>query len=701
MNKYIYRLNSKVEYLQSARYEAQLRAINGIKSVLIKDDQLNIFCEHHISKDELDIIIANILFEHLVKKTKKENNDNINEDFEHHKKSAISALLGLAGFEIVKRLMPQLYISSRLLRSLCVLYIAKDIFKEGINEAIAQKRPNADTLTITAVLASLFANKAESSLSLLAISNFAEALTMLAAKKARSNICDLLALDVQEAWIINDEGREQKVDIKFVKPGMVVSFHTGEKICVDGKVVSGKAAVDQSAITGESIPANISEGKMVYAGSTIRLGQISVLVDHVGDETSIARIVHMIEDAHNRRAPVQHFADSMATTLVPVSFIAATVVFAITRDWQRVLNMLFIDFSCGLKLSTATAMSAAISKAAKEGILVKGGSFIEQASNIDTVILDKTGTITKGKPTIVNVTCFDNVNENTILALAACVEEHSSHPMAVAILEEVKSRKLYIPEHISTNTVVSRGIEAMVGDFNGLKGGEVLIGSKTFMIERNVVGLELITERKVSANGSLIYMSLNNKLLAILEISDPIREDFKRTINRLRLNGIEEITMLTGDNKEVASNIASYLGLDHFDAEVLPEDKASYVLKKQRTSTVLMVGDGINDAPALAYADIGVAMGRGCTDTAMQTADVTINSEDPLKLPLLINLGKRTMHIVHQNFMATIGINTAAMMLGALGYITPLFASVVHNAATLGVVLNSTRILFNQNKKSN
>ena len=624
---------------------------------------------------------------------KKEEHEDIGAELEHHKRSAIISLVGLGAFELLRRFNPTLYASTTMLRSAMVLLMSMDLLRSGVRDAIKERRPNAETLTVTAIIASVLAKKPESSLSLLAISHFAEGLTTLAAKKARKNITDLVSLESQEVWVSDEKGFERKVPVDQVKPGMVVSIHDGEKICVDGVIVKGQAAVDQAAITGESVPASKKVGDKVFAGSNIRLGEITVRVEKVGDDTSIARIVHLVEDAQNRRAPIQSYADHMATSLVPVSFIAAAVVYLVTHDLQRVLNMLFIDFSCGLKLSTATAMSAAISRLAKDGVLVKGGSFIEQAASIDTVVLDKTGTITKGHPEVVNVDTTDQLKVNTILALAASAEEHSSHPMAIAILEETNKRQLQVPPHIDTRNVIARGIEAEIGPYEEFEGGTVLVGSRTFMQERQVSGLNEYVEKRVSATGSLIYIAANGKLVGVIESSDPVRTDFKRAINRMRFAGIEEIVMLTGDNEATAAKIAGTLGLDTYKAEVLPEDKASFVANLQRTSSVLMVGDGINDAPALAYADIGVAMGTSCTDTAMETADVTINSEDPLKLPQFIALGQRTMRIVHQNFAVTIAVNTAAMMMGALGFINPLLASIVHNASTLGVVLNSARVL--------
>lgn len=707
-----YPFPNNYDYMQRCVLEAKARTIRGVVAASFEKDCVKLWTEPGQKYLKTGVLLSKLIGKDLVSsgteaikqgvsrlKPEKADTD-INSELKNHRNGALISLVSIGLFSLIRRVNPTLYSSLLILRSLGVMVMALDLMKSGIKDAIKDKRPNADTLTVTAVLASVAAGKPESSMSLLALSNFAEMLTVMAAQKARKNISSLVALDVQEVWAHDENGQEVRIPVQQVKPGMIVSIHTGEKICVDGTVKFGSAAVDQAAITGESTPVAKNPGDKVYAGSNIRLGEIEVMVEKTGDDTSLSRIVHMVEDAQSRRAPIQNYADHMAASLVPVSFIAAIMVYAATRDWQRVLNMLFIDFSCGLKLSTATAMSAAISRAAKEGILVKGGSFIESASQIDTVVLDKTGTITRGHPQIVKITAAEGMSENVLLQMAASAEIHSSHPLAVAILEEVKKRELDIPHHLDTKTVIARGIEAHLPAFDGCPGGQVLVGSKSFMEESEVEGLSLLTPKKSEAVGSFIYIALNKKLSGILEISDPVRTEFKRAINRMRYNGIEEIVMLTGDNKEAAKAIADSLGLDGYKAEVMPEDKASFVSKKQRTSSVLMVGDGINDAPALAYADIGVAMGTACTDTATESADVTINSEDPLKLPRFISIGKRTMALVHQNFAVTIAVNTAAMMLGALGFITPLLASVVHNASTLGVVLNSARILIPEKKRN-
>ena len=414
-------------------------------------------------------------------------------------------------------------------------------------------------------------------------------------------------------------------------------------------------------------------------------------MEKVGQDTSLAHIVHLVEEAQAQRAPVQNFADRMADLLVPVTLFGAIIVYGATRDWQRVLNLLFIDFSCGLKLSTATAISASIAAAAKRGILVKGGHYIEALAEADTVVLDKTGTITVGIPQISAVETLEGVTEEETILLAASAEMHSVHPLAVAIQKYVREQGWEVPQHKSSKTIVARGMQARVPDFGAYKGGNVLVGSRKFMEESGVTGTDAIGQEVIAP--SRIYVARNKKLLGVIGINDPIRPQMKKTLNQMRRYGIDEIVMLTGDSTEVAKNVAREMDIDAYYAEVLPEDKADYVRKFKERGCIMMVGDGINDAPALAFANVGVSLGGRQTDIAAESSAVTIRSEDPGELMTALQLGRRTMNLIHQNFMATLTVNSAAMLLGALGIINPLWAAIIHNTSTLAVVLNSARIL--------
>ena len=612
-----------------------------------------------------------------------------------YRRDALFSLASFAGMEVLKRTSPQLFWSMKVVRSLLVLAIARKFIRNGVQGMVKEHRPNADTLTATAVIASVLAGKPESSLTLLAISNGAEMLTSYAAERARTQISGLLSLDQRYVWLVDGEV-ERKVPIEQVKAGDIIAAHTGEKIVIDGRVLRGDAAINQASITGESNPAMKHKGMPVYAGSVVEAGELVIAVEKVGKDTSLAHIVHLVEEAQTRKAPVQNFADQMANFLVPISFLGAAIVYGATRDWQRVLNLLIIDFSCGLKLSTATAISAAIGAAAKRGILVKGGNYIEALAETDTVVLDKTGTLTVGVPQIAFVKTAGGVTEKETVLLAASAELHSVHPLAVAIQKYVKEHDWKTPHHKSSKTIVARGMQAEVPDFDGFPGGVIRVGSKKFLRENGIADDAQLDAGLLGKN--LLYVARNEKLIGVIGIEDPIRPKMKKTLNQMRRYGIDEIVMLTGDSKAVAQEVARSMDIDSYHAEILPEDKSSYVNKLKQRGTVMMVGDGINDAPALAFADVGVSLGGRQTDIAAESSAVTIHSEDPSRLMEALQLGRRTMDLVQQNFMATILVNSGAMLLGALGKINPLWAAVIHNTATLAVVLNSCRILRPQRK---
>lgn len=695
LNFYRFPLTKHLNPLQRNNLKMKIYSIKNVVLVRFCPSAVQVFYKDNVDKSA---VYAAMGYNVAPTVPKIPSQKNISEELNAYKRDAIISLVGFVGLQALKKFAPQAYISLKIARSLFVLGIARNVIRSGIEGLIKNGQPNADTLTSTAVIASVLAGKPESSLSLMTLSNVAEMLTIYAAERARKHISSLLKLDQQFVWRVADDGHEEKIPIEQIKVNDVIAVHTGEKICVDGIVISGNAAIDQASITGESNPAMKGEHDVVYAGSVVQGGQLTVLVQKVGDDTSLARIVHLVEDAQTRRAPVQNFADRMANMLVPISFIGAAIVYGATRDWQRVLNLLFIDFSCGLKLSTATAISAAVATAAKQGILIKGGNYIEALADIDTVVMDKTGTITIGMPKISAVYTVEGVCEKELILLAASAEIHSVHPLAVAILNYVEEKGWQVPDHIDSDTVVAHGMEANVADFENFKGGNIIVGSRHFMTDRNVSGLDNFEDKNIPAGYNILYAARDNKLMGVIVINDPIRPQMKKTFNQMRRHGIDEIVMLTGDSKDVAATVAQKMGIDSYFAEILPEDKANIVNYLQRNGHVLMVGDGINDAPALAFADVGVALGGRRTDIAVESSDITINSDNPTKLMDALVLGQNTMRLIRQNFTATITINSAAMLLGALGKINPLVAAIIHNTATLAVVLNSASILMAKQK---
>lgn len=685
-----FHLQAALNREERAKLAAKIRRNRNIVAVTVEERRVHIWYKRQMTAYQLREI-QQLLIETV--KRLQEVAVTPAERLAEYRRDAVISLAGFAAMEVLKRTSPQLFAGAKVMRSLLVLGIARKFIQNGVSGVVKEHQPNADTLTATAVIASVLAGKPESSLTLLALSNGAEMLTSYAAEKARTHISGLLSLDQRYVWLVEGDV-EKKVPVEQVKVGDVIAAHTGEKIVVDGRVISGDAAVNQASITGESNPAMKHADSPVYAGSVVEAGELVIKVEKVGKDTSLAHIVHLVEEAQNRKAPVQNFADKMANFLVPVSFIGAGIVYGATRDWQRVLNLLFIDFSCGLKLSTATAMSAAIGAAAKRGILVKGGNYIEALAETDTVVLDKTGTLTVGVPQIAFTKTAKGVAEKEMILLASSAEQHSVHPLAVAIQKYVQEKEWTSPPHKSTKTIVARGMKADVPDFENYKGGIIRVGSMKFMRENGIEDTERLAEGLSFKN--LLYVARDKQLIGVIGIEDPIRPKMKKTLNQMRRHGVDEIVMLTGDSKAVAAEVAHSMDIDSYHAEILPEDKSHYVNKLKQRGTVMMVGDGINDAPALAFSDVGVSLGGRQTDIAAESSAVTIHSEDPERLIETLQLGRRTMDLVHQNFMATILVNSSAMLLGALGKISPLWAAVIHNTATLAVVLNSCRILNNQ-----
>ena len=577
-------------------------------------------------------------------------------------------------------------------KTLSTVSLALPVLKNGIYSLIQNKRPNADTLSSTAIVSSIILGSERTALTIMILEKFAELLTVYTMKKTRGVIKDMLSVGENYVWKqSDDENTAKKVPIEEISKGDFILVQTGEKISVDGTIEKGEAIIDQSAITGEYMPVTKKAGEEVFAGTLLKSGNITVKAEKVGDDRTASRIIKLVEDAAFNKADIQSYADTFSAQLIPLNFLLAGIVYVSTKNLQKALSMLVIDYSCGIRLSTATAFSASINTAAKNGILIKGSNYLEELSRSDTVIFDKTGTITEGKPKIQTLKTFGkNMKDNRMLALAAAAEETSSHPLASAILNEIKNRGLKIPKHKESVIKVARGIETFVNK------DIIRVGSLKYM-EENGISLEVASDivKGMQNRGEIvIYVAKNNDLIGVIGVSDPPRENIKKAMNRLRNQGIGDIVLLTGDLRQQAETIASRMSMDRYESELLPEDKAKDILKfRSIGSKVIMIGDGINDAPALSYANVGIALGSSRTDIAMEAADVTITSDDPLLIPGVIGLAKNTVKIIKQNFAMAIGINSFALVLGATGLLPAIYSSILHNSITILVVGNSLRLL--------
>ena len=573
------------------------------------------------------------------------------------------------------------------MQALASLGLSAPIAKSALDGLKRDLRPNADFLTVTSIVASLLLGNANSALMILALSDLAEMMTAYTIEKTRASIKQMLSVEDGSVWKVNPEGGLTRCPISETHVGDLIEAHTGEKIAVDGTARSGSAVVDQSAITGEFVPVERHEGGEVFAGTVVKNGNIRIEARKVGDETVVSRIVGMVEASELKKAPIQRYADRFSNYLVPLNFLLSLTVGLATRNPQKALKMLVIDYSCGIKLSTATAFSAAINSAVKQGILIKGGAYIEQMSEANTVLLDKTGTITEGRPKVVSAQVLaDDMDEREVLALAMAAEETSSHPLAGAILAYGAEQGVKIPAHTEVVTEVSRGSRTEV------EGRTVRVGNLKFMRENGVSAPRTLPE----PGGAIAnYVGVDGGIVGVLFAMDSPRENVRRAVNSLRYDGVGDIELLTGDMDAQAALVAELIGADGYQAQLLPEEKAEAVLKLQTHGNgVVMVGDGINDAPALAYADVGISLGGKSTDIAIETSDVVISRDDPMMIYALRRLSRETMRIVQQNFAMVVGINTVGLILGASSGISVMLSALMHNMSTILVVANSLRLMF-------
>ena len=691
--------------------EKQLLQVRYIKSVeisLITGTILIYFEDVSLSDQNLINLIQNTLNSHIFEICKNEKVEKsskyvierkLQEESPKEIVKKIIATAGLLGYNLFFKPKGTVALTGirRFLNynTLSTLALAMPVLKNGVNSLIKNKRPNADTLSSSAIISSILLGKESAALTIMFLEEVSELLTVYTMEKTRGAIKDMLSVGENYVWKEISEDNVKRVPIEEIQKDDIIVVQTGEKISVDGKIIKGEALIDQSSITGEYMPIKKSKGDDVYAGTIVKNGNISIIAEKVGDDRTVSRIIKLVEDANSNKADIQNYADTFSAQLIPLNFILAGIVYASTRSLTKAMSMLVIDYSCGIRLSTAVAFSAAINTAAKNGILVKGSNFIEELSKAETVIFDKTGTITEGKPKVQSIEIFDNsISENEMIGLAGAAEEQSSHPLATAIMSEIKDRGIEIPKHNKIKTVVSRGVETKIG--KGKDAITIRVGSKKYMLENNVdLTLATNAERGIISRGEIgLYVAQNEKIIGLIGVSDPPRENIKKAINRLRNYGVDDIVLLTGDLRQQAETIASRMSIDRYESELLPEDKAKNILKFQsKGSNVIMIGDGVNDAPALSYANVGVALGSTRTDVAMEAADITITQDNPLLVPGVIGLSKNTVKTIKENFAMVIGLNTFALVLGATGILAPIYASVLHNSTTILVVMNSLKLL--------
>ncbi|QGW33847.1 putative copper-exporting P-type ATPase V [Mycobacterium avium subsp. avium] len=564
-------------------------------------------------------------------------------------------------------------------------------FLRGALRSLRSGRAGTDALVSAATVASLVLRENVVALTVLWLLNIGEYLQDLTLRRTRRAISELLRGSQDTAWI-RLEHNEIQVTTDTLQIGDEVVVHDHVAIPVDGEVIDGEAIVDQSAITGENLPVSVVVGMPVHAGSVVVRGRLVVRARAVGNQTTIGRIITRVEEAQHDRAPIQTVGENFSRRFVPTSFIVSAITLAVTGDVRRAMTMLLIACPCAVGLATPTAISAAIGNGARRGILIKGGSHLEQAGQVDAIVFDKTGTLTVGRPVVTNIVAMHKDWEpEQVLAYAASSEIHSRHPLAEAVIRSTEERHITIPPHEECEVLVGLGMRTWADGRTLLLGSPSLLQAEKVKVSKKAK--EWVDKLRRQAETPLL-LAVDGTLVGLISLRDEVRPEAAAVLKKLRANGIRRIVMLTGDHPDIAAVVADELGIDEWRAEVMPEDKLAAVRDLQEEGFVVgMVGDGINDAPALAAADIGIAMGLAGTDVAVETADVALSNDDLHRLLDVRDLGSRAVDVIRENYGMSIAVNAAGLIIGAGGALSPVLAAILHNASSVAVVANSSRLI--------
>ena len=502
-------------------------------------------------------------------------------------------------------------------------------------------------------------------------------------RKSDDLLKSLLRPQVEQVSVERD-AQEIRIDFSELVMGDLVICGTGELLPVDGVVVDGDAALNQSSITGESLPIHVSTGDEVLSGAVVEDGRIKIAARNVGGETSMARIGRFLENSLRTQSVSQKRSDELADKLVPITFGLGLGLFALTRDVSRAASVLTVDYSCAIKLSSPVAVKTGMHTAGHCGVLLKGAQALDNLSRIDTIVFDKTGTLTQGNLKVEGVKPLNGLSPTELLAIAAGAEEHYAHPVARAVVAEAKAQQLALPPISQVDFIVAHGVSAYVD------GERVLVGSRHFLEDDEGINCSLVRDMARALRGkgnSILYVARSGELLGIIALRDKLRPEANEALAMLKERGIKKIVMLTGDHKDTAQSIAAELGcIDEVHWELKPEDKASLIKELQDAGNFLaFAGDGVNDAPALLSADVGICMPGGA-DLARESAQVVLLEDDLRILAVARDVAENTQHILKRSFQAAVGINSAVLLAAATGKLTPVAAAFLHNASTIGIL---------------
>ena len=655
--------------------EYYLRAQDGVQDVKVYDRTQDAVVVYNGTRGDVIAALASFSFakaegmELVPEHTSRE----LNREFED--KLAIT---------LMRRCVSKLFLPAPITSALALFRSVKYI-KEGFL-ALRHGRLSVAVLDATAITVSMARGDFSTAGSVMFMLRLGEILEEWTRKKSVADLASAMSLRIDNVWL-QANGTEILTKITDVKPGDRIVIRAGGMIPLDGKVAEGEAMVNQSSLTGESMPVPKRPGSPVYAGTVAEEGECVICVEKLSGSGRYDRVVRMIEESEKLKSTAEDKASRMADRLVPYTLAGTALTYLLTRNVTKMLSVLMVDFSCALKLAIPIAVLSAMRECNGYHISVKGGRFLEAVAKADTIVFDKTGTLTYAAPKVAQIVSFGGHDEAEMLRLAACLEEHYPHSMANAVVEEAKRRGLTHEEyHSQVQYLVAHGISSMV------EGKKVVIGSAHFVFEDEGCRIpegEQDKYNELSAAYSHLYLCVDGELAAVICIHDPLRREARDAIKALHKSGFVNVVMMTGDNRRTAESVAAEVGVDAVFAEVLPEDKASFIRQeKAKGHTVIMVGDGINDSPALSEADAGIAISTGAA-IAREIADITIASEDLFALVTLRRLSIALMGRIRSSYRFIVGFNLALIALGAAGFLPPTTSALLHNGATLGISLKN------------
>ncbi|CBK80924.1 heavy metal translocating P-type ATPase [Coprococcus catus] len=556
---------------------------------------------------------------------------------------------------------------------------------QGIH-TLLQRKIEVPVLDATAIGVSMFRGDISTAGSVMFLLGIGEILEEWTHKKSVDDLARSMSLNISRVWLCND-GQEMLVPTTKIQTGDLVRVHMGNMVPFDGTVAEGEAMVNQASLTGESEPVRKYIESTVYAGTVVEEGELTIRVKETNGSSKFDKIVTMIEESEKLKSGLESKAEHLADRLVPYTLLGTGITYLLTRNITKAISVLMVDFSCALKLAMPISVLSAIREASNYHVTVKGGRYLEAMAEADTIVFDKTGTLTKAQPTVKQVVAFNGMSENELLRIAACLEEHFPHSMAKAVVQAAIDRHLVHEElHSKVEYIVAHGISSKIND------KKVVIGSYHFVFEDEKCAVPdgMMEEfDKLPSECSHLFMAIDHELAAVICIEDPLREEAAAVVRKLKETGISKVVMMTGDSDRTAKAIAARVGVDEYYSEVLPEDKASFVEEEKKAGRkVIMIGDGINDSPALSAADIGIAISDGA-EIAREIADITVGADSLNELVTLKLISDGLMKRIHKNYRFIVGFNTGLIVLGVAGILQPATSALLHNTSTLMIGLKS------------